>query len=118
MREAAAALLRGEVDCGRELGSGYRILLQAYVDGASQNWDAVTRVGPSALPVLFQLGRSEHFDVLWGARLALRPMLSRWVPGLQDPATPWTEGTPTRAGVVPPAPPGLDAEPDEGLPGP
>jgi hypothetical protein len=118
VREAAAALLRAEVDCRRELGPGYRILLQAYVDGASQNWDAVTRVGPSALPVLFQLGRAEHFDVSWGARQALRPMLSRWIPGLRDPGTLWTERTPARPEGGPPAPRGLDIEPGQGSPGP
>jgi hypothetical protein len=87
MQESATALLRGDVDCGRELGSGYRTLLQAYVDGASENWDAVTRLGTAALPVLLRLVKTKHFDVHWGARKALRPMLSQWVPGLDDPFT-------------------------------
>jgi hypothetical protein len=85
VRESATALLRANVDCARELGSGFRTLLQAYVDGASQNWEAVTRLGLPALPVLMRLAKTESFDVHWGAREALRPMLSPWVPGLDDP---------------------------------
>ena len=84
VREAAAALLRGHVDCGRELGSGYRALLQAYVDGARENWEAVARVGPAAIPVLFRLAENELHDVSRGAKVVLRRMLSPWVPALLD----------------------------------
>ena len=94
VRESATALLRGDVDCGRELGAGYRTLLQAYVDGASENWDAVTRLGTRALPVLMRLVKTKHFDVHWGARKAIRPMLSRWVPGLDDPFATAAAGAP------------------------
>ena len=88
VQAAAAALLRGEVNCGREMGPGYRTLLRAYVNGANQNWEAVARVGPPALPVLFRLAQNELHDVQWGAKAVLRRMLSPWVPTLPDPGPP------------------------------
>jgi hypothetical protein len=94
VRESASALLRSGVDCSRELGSGYRTLLQAYVDGTSENWEALTCVGPSVLPVLMQLAKSASFDVRCGAREALRPMLSPWVPGLDQSETMPVESRP------------------------
>jgi hypothetical protein len=100
VREAAAALLRGDVDCSRELGSGYPQLLQAYVDGVSENWDAVREVGPPVLPVLIRLAKTEVLDVQWGATETLRRMLSAWVPGLASPETSLDAPRPRRSVTV------------------
>jgi hypothetical protein len=59
VREAADALLRARVDCSHELGPRYRELIQAHADAVRQHWDAVARVGPAALPVLFRAAESE-----------------------------------------------------------
>jgi HEAT repeat protein len=75
VREAADALLRERVDCSRELGARYRDVLQANADIARQNWDAVARAGPAALPALFKAAESEVHDVREGARTLLRTML-------------------------------------------
>jgi hypothetical protein len=103
VHEAASALLAGDVDCGHELGTGYRAILQAYVDGVRGNWDAVVRLGPAALPVLFRLAKNELHDVNWGARVTLREMLAPWVPappssGAED-ASPPARDTPGRNGT-------------------
>lgn len=84
LREAADALLRDAVDCSRELGPRYASLLQAYADGAREKWEAVTPLGPLALPVLFQLAKGDLYDVTWGATLVLREMLPAWVPPLRE----------------------------------
>ena len=75
-REAAQALLRGAVDCSRELGSQYRDLLQAYLDIDKQNWEAVERLGPVVLPALFKAADSHIHDVSHGAKMLIRKMLS------------------------------------------
>jgi hypothetical protein len=96
LREAADALLRGAVDCSRELGPRYAGLLQAYVDGAREKWEAVTQLGPLALPVLFQLAKCDLYDVTWGATLVLREMLPTWVPPLREQPL-GSSGKPTEA---------------------
>src|SRR2546423_9488078 len=50
VREAADALLRRGLDCGRELGARYRDQLSVYAALTRYDWDAVERVGPVALP--------------------------------------------------------------------
>jgi hypothetical protein len=87
LEEAAAALLRGHVDCSRELGSEYRAVLRVYLDGLRENWEAIVRLGPVALPVLFRLANGELHDVEWGAKRTLRRMLGPWIPTL-PPAGP------------------------------
>ena len=84
VREAADALLRGDVDCRWELGARSRDLIEAYADGARENWEAVARVGPPALPALFHLARSNLHDVQWGAKGLLRRVLAPWVPVSQE----------------------------------
>ena len=96
LREAADALLRGAVDCSRELGPRYASLLQAYADGASEKWETVRQLGPLALPVLFQLAKCDLYDVMWGATLVLQEMLPTWVPPLREQAL-GSSGDPTEA---------------------
>jgi hypothetical protein len=84
VREAADALLRGAVDCSRELGTRYASLLQAYADGTREQWEIVAQLGPHALPVLFHLAKCDLHDVAWGATLVLREMLPTWVPPLRE----------------------------------
>lgn len=85
VREAADALLRESVDCGRELGARYREVLQAHADIVRHNWDAVAKIGPAALPALFKAGDSEVHDVSDGAKALMRKMLLPFVPELRTP---------------------------------
>src|SRR5206468_857155 len=81
LREAASALLRSGADCGRELGPRYRDCLQAHVDIVDGNWDAVARLGPVALPVLFRIARSGNYVLSGEARTLLGTMLREHSPG-------------------------------------
>jgi HEAT repeat protein/ADP-heptose:LPS heptosyltransferase len=83
VREAADALLREEVDCGRELGPRYREVLQAHAEIVRLKWDAVAAIGPPAIPALFHAAGSEVFDVSHGAKVLLARMLTPFVPRLQ-----------------------------------
>jgi hypothetical protein len=101
VREAANALLQGAVDCSHELGPRHAALLQAYVDGAQEDWEAVERIGALALPVLFRLAKGERHDVAWGATRVLRRMLPAWVPPLRGASTLGPNAAPSDAGTVP-----------------
>jgi HEAT repeat protein len=80
VRAAAEALLRPGIDCARELGPGSRALLQAHVDAVRQDWEAVARIGPAALPALFRASRSDAKGVREGAKRTLRRLLAPYVP--------------------------------------
>ena len=82
--EAADALLRGNVDCSRELGPRYRELLKAQADIVRQEWDAVAKVGPAAFPALFRMGANENYVLQQETKALLRRMLAPYVPQLPD----------------------------------
>ena len=81
VREAASALLRSGADCRRELGPRYREYLQAHIDIVDGNWDAIRRIGPVALPVLFRIARTGSYVLSGEARTLLRTMLRAHSPG-------------------------------------
>lgn len=84
VKEAASALLRAEVDCSRELGSGFRDLLQLEIDIAERRWTEVERRGLAALPALRRAASSDYGDVRDGAKAMvtklLGPVVSRLRP--------------------------------------
>ncbi|HXJ77995.1 MAG TPA: HEAT repeat domain-containing protein [Candidatus Methylomirabilis sp.] len=84
MRAAAHALLRGGVDCSRELGPRYREYLQAHIDIVNGEWDSVIRVGLIALPLLFRAAHSGSYVLSHDARATLRAVLPRYAPGLSS----------------------------------
>ena len=79
VREAADALLREGVDCGRELGARYREVLQAHADIVRHNWDAVASAGNVALPALFKAAACDNKEVEQGAKDLIRDLLSPFV---------------------------------------
>jgi hypothetical protein len=87
VREAADALLRAGLDCSRELGPRYRERLQIEADIARQDWDAVAKAGPAALPALFRAAAGDYHDVRTGAKRLLRGALAPFVPRLQASPT-------------------------------
>src|SRR5208337_783007 len=72
VRAAAEGLLRGNVDCGRELGPRYRELLQIQLDIVDQNWDVVTAAGAAAFPALFRAAKCESYVLASQARAVMR----------------------------------------------
>ena len=83
LKEAAEALLESGIDCSYELGAGYKQILQAHKDIAAQNWEAVARMGPAALPALFQASQSEVYDISYGAKRLSAEMVGPFVPVLR-----------------------------------
>jgi HEAT repeat protein len=81
-RAAAEALLRRRADCARELGSRFRDLLCAYREFARQDWAAVARLGPPALPALFAAVEGANDVIRREARWVLAGLLPSYVPGL------------------------------------
>ena len=101
VREAASALLNGNVDCSRELGSRYRDLLKAHVDIVRNDWEAVAKLGPAAFPVLFRASASGSYVLGRQAKELLRQMLAPYVPELPDEIGlhPSRDGRPVRAAL-------------------
>jgi hypothetical protein len=84
VREAADALLRGNVDCRDALGSRYRERIEAHAEVARQHWAAVARLGAAAFPALFRAAESDNDVIRREARWTLARTLRLHIPHLSS----------------------------------
>lgn len=84
VREAADALLRGNVDCRYALGSRYREHIEAHAEITRQHWPAVARLGAAGLPALFRAAESDNDVIRRGARRTLARTLGLHLPRLSS----------------------------------